>query len=176
MMMMISFIISSFFSFPFLLLLMSYSFYPLTPFSLQLLSLSYSLPSLTPFPHLLLSLSYSFPSLTPFLLLLLSLSSLYFLFHKNKSLASQFDFPYFFFFSPVSWVSRIQWLHLCRGGKTAPTRVLDMATNNQMARFQWYWSSGEYSFIAIAPRSTLAPSGSALDRVLSMGQIEPFDI
>ena len=42
------------------------------------------------------------------------------------------------------------------------TSVLDMTLNNLMVRFQQCWSFGnvEYPFIAIAPRSTLARSGS----------------
>ena len=47
-------------------------------------------------------------------------------------------------------------------GYDPPMSVLDMTLNNLMVRF---WSAGalantEYTFIAIAPRSTLARSGS----------------
>ena len=55
---------------------------------------------------------------------------------------------------PVDWGCRIHWLHLCRGVRL-----------NQWVF--WWWSSSngalekdEYPFIAIAPRSTLAQSGS----------------
>ena len=56
---------------------------------------------------------------------------------------------------------KIHQLLLCRG-VTPPTSVLDMTLNNLMVRFQQCWSFGnaEYPFIAIAPRSTLARSGS----------------
>ena len=64
---------------------------------------------------------------------------------------------------PVGWGCRIHRLLLCRGVRPLPpTRVLDMTLNNLMVRFQECWSFGktEYHIIAIAPRSTLARSGS----------------
>ena len=44
---------------------------------------------------------------------------------------------------PVSWGSRIHWLHLCRGVRPPLTSVLDMTLNNLMVRFQQCWSFGE---------------------------------
>ena len=63
---------------------------------------------------------------------------------------------------PVGWGCRIHRLHLCRGVRPPLTSVLDMTLNNLMVRFQQCWALGnaEYPFIAIAPRSTLAQSGS----------------
>ena len=60
-------------------------------------------------------------------------------------------------YGPVGWVCRIHWLHLWRGVRLPPVSVLDMTLNN-------LWSSSnagalgnvEYSFIAIAPSSSLA--------------------
>ena len=60
---------------------------------------------------------------------------------------------------PIGWGCRIHQLY--RGNP--PTKsVLDMTLNNLMVRFQQCRILGnvEYSFIAIAPKSTLAQSGS----------------
>ena len=56
---------------------------------------------------------------------------------------------------------RIHRLHPCRSSR-APTSVLDRALKNLMVRFQQGWNFAEcwVPFIAIAPRSTLARSGS----------------
>ena len=60
----------------------------------------------------------------------------------------------------------------CFSADPPPQRVSwYMTLNDLMVRFQQCWSFAEYPFIAIAPRSTLARSGSTW-RVLSMGQIE----
>ena len=66
-------------------------------------------------------------------------------------------------FCLFGWSCRIHWLHLCRGVRPPrPTSVLDMTLNNLMVRLKWCRSFGnvEHLFIAIAPRSTLAQSGS----------------
>ena len=56
---------------------------------------------------------------------------------SHNSISSQYSH------CPVGWGCRIHWLHLCRGGKTTPTSVLDMTLNNLMVRFQQCWSFGE---------------------------------
>ena len=68
------------------------------------------------------------------------------------------------FCCPISWSSRIYWLHLCRGVKAPHYQRVSYIWLFKI----WWWSSrnagalgnAEYLFIAIAPRSTLAQSGS----------------
>ena len=63
---------------------------------------------------------------------------------------------------PVGWGCTIYWLRLCRGLRPPPTSVLGMTL------IIWWWGSSnagalgnaKYPFIAIAPRSTRARSGS----------------
>ena len=64
--------------------------------------------------------------------------------------------------SPVGWVCRIRRLHLCRGANPCPMSLLIWC------KTIWWWGSSnagvlgntKYPFIVIAPRSTLALSGS----------------
>ena len=58
----------------------------------------------------------------------------------------------------VGWGCRIHWLHLCRGVRL-PQRVFWYMTRNNLSR-AGALGNAEYSFIAIAPRSNLAWSGS----------------
>ena len=44
---------------------------------------------------------------------------------------------------PVGWSCRIHRLHLRRGVRPHPVRVLKMTLNNLMVRFQWCWGFGE---------------------------------
>ena len=76
----------------------------------------------------------------------------------------QFNCKNPFYCSPVGWGCRMHRLHLCMVvGKTTPPR-LSWIWHKPI----WWWGSrnaeafgnAEYSFIAIAPRSTLTRSGS----------------
>ena len=73
--------------------------------------------------------------------------------------------------SPVGWGNRIHRLHLCRGVRTLHHECPGyMTLNSQMVRLQYCWS-----FIAIIP-GPLKPGVVAPERVLSMHQIEIFEI
>ena len=62
---------------------------------------------------------------------------------------------------------------VCRGIRLPPMSALDMTLNNLMVRLQLCWSFGEYGvyFHCHHSQAVVAP-----DKVLSMGQIEIFDI
>ena len=75
---------------------------------------------------------------------------------------------------PVGWGHTIHKLHLCRGGKTPPTSVLDMTLDNLMVRFQWFWSFGKCGALRHCHRSQVhsGPGVVAPDWALSMVQME----
>ena len=90
------------------------------------------------------------------------------------SLIFAFYYSLFYFYSltrPVSWGGRILRLHLCRGVSTPhPTNQFPGYDTKQSEGEDGALGNAEYPFIAIAP------GVAALDRVLSMGQIELFDL
>ena len=68
-------------------------------------------------------------------------------------------------YCPVSWGCRIHWLHLCRGVRPPPPNECPRYDTKQsdgerVPAVLELWGMRSTPFIAIAPRSTLARSGS----------------
>ena len=79
--------------------------------------------------------------------------------------------------NPVSWDCKIHWLHLGRRVRL-PTSVMDMILNNLLVKLEYCWSFGQYRvplYCSSLP-GPLQPRMVDFEMVLSMGQIELFDI